>query len=326
MARHVGRGADQQPEAGVEASLQLGDGRAPAALAAASSRASGMPSRRRQTWPMRRRSSSVGSNPGRASAARSRKSCTASASKLTASSSGTGSGSPRRPPRRRGRAVPGRWPSPHRPPGLEDLLGEQRSVAEDVLAVVQHQQHLGAAEAVTDGVGQQAGLLLLDADAAATAAATPSVEGTSEGLTSARPTSQTPSAWWRTRAAAASTASLVLPQPPGPTRVTRRRWSSRSPIWATAFTRPTKLETGSGRLLGCSPIVFSGGNSRSRPSAWTWKRRTGSGTSRSSWRPRSMSSTSSGSEPEATTASDTTTWPPWAAAMMRAQRLGVGPR
>ena len=35
----------------------------------------------------------------------------------------------------------------HRPSGLEDLLGEERSGAEDVLAVVQHQQHLGAAGA-----------------------------------------------------------------------------------------------------------------------------------------------------------------------------------
>ena len=51
----------------------------------------------------------------------------------------------------------------------------------------------------------------------------------------------------------------VLPRPPGPTSVTRRRCSSRSPIWATALTRPTKLDTGSGKLFGCSPIVFSGG-------------------------------------------------------------------
>jgi hypothetical protein len=69
------------------------------------------------------------------------------------------------------------------------------------------------------------------------------------GLVPTNDTNTTPSGWRSSRAAATSSASRVLPMPPGPTRVTSRHVgsSSRSRRRASSGSRPTSVVSGRGR-------------------------------------------------------------------------------
>ena len=81
--------------------------------------------------------------------------------------------------------------------------------------------------------------------------------------TAARPTQKTPAVKAGTSSEAASTASRVLPEPPGPERVTRRvPFRSRPTSSSRSRSLPTKEEAGRGRFV--FEIVFSGGK-RSLP-------------------------------------------------------------
>ncbi len=73
------------------------------------------------------------------------------------------------------------------------------------------------------------------------------------------PTQKTPALYEGTRLVAASTASRVLPEPPGPVSVSRRvpPWSSRTISWSSR-SLPTKELAGRGRFV--FEIVLSGGN------------------------------------------------------------------
>jgi ABC-type dipeptide/oligopeptide/nickel transport system ATPase component len=80
--------------------------------------------------------------------------------------------------------------------------------------------------------------------------------GTSaESPTGASSVSQTPPGIRSVRRSADSTASRVLPAPPGPVRVTRRFSSSSLPTRTSSCSRPTKLVSRARRLVrarGCS--------------------------------------------------------------------------
>jgi hypothetical protein len=82
---------------------------------------------------------------------------------------------------------------------------------------------------------------------------TPRVEATAwgtreESASDASSTSHTPSSNTSTSSPAATTASLVLPHPPGPVSVSKRLFSSNRSTSASSFSRPTKLESSSGKL------------------------------------------------------------------------------
>ena len=104
--------------------------------------------------------------------------------------------------------------------------------------------------------------------------------------TAASPTQKTPALYSGTSVAAASMASRVFPEPPGPVSVT-----SLAPPWTLSSTaarsrcRPMKELAGRGRFV--FEIVLSGGN-RSSPS---WKIATGSSMSFSRCSPSAMSAT-----------------------------------
>ena len=112
---------------------------------------------------------------------------------------------------------------------------------------------------------------------------------TSAGSRSAdRPTQKTPALKAGTSSEATSSASRVLPEPPGPERVTRREpFRSRASSSSRSRVRPTKEEAGRGRFV--FEIVFSGGKA-SLPS---WKSATGSSKSFSRCSPRSRTAPSS---------------------------------
>jgi len=132
----------------------------------------------------------------------------------------------------------------------------------------------------------------------------------------ASPIQKTPFGKAGTSSAADSIASRVFPEPPGPDSVTRRASSCSSPMTSdTSRSRPTNDDAGRGKFV--FEIVFSGGN-RSSPS---WKIHTGSAKSFSRCSPRSVSSPST----SARVAADSTTWPPWPEAAMRAARCSSRP-
>lgn len=104
-----------------------------------------------------------------------------------------------------------------------------------------------AAESVERrGPGPESATSSVAATAGATAAGS---------VVAARSTSQTPSGKAPVAWRATSTASRVLPQPPGPTSVTRRDARTRSATSPTSACRPTKLEIGAGRLVGTSWVA-----------------------------------------------------------------------
>ena len=105
------------------------------------------------------------------------------------------------------------------------------------------------------------------------------------------------------RSAAAWTASLVLPTPPTPVSVTIGCCRTRSTTRATSRSRPMSVERCAGRLFAHVSSPRTGGK-RSGSSGWTTcHTRSGSVRSRSRWTPRSVSST--GFVPERASAADT---------------------
>jgi hypothetical protein len=92
------------------------------------------------------------------------------------------------------------------------------------------------------------------------------VEGTRSGsVIGASSTKNTPSGYDDISLVAASMAKRVFPQPPVPVRVRSRVASKRCRIRANSRSRPTKLVSGAGMVVGISR-VFGGGNSDGRPS------------------------------------------------------------
>ena len=116
-------------------------------------------------------------------------------------------------------------------------------------------------------------------------------------------------------------ASRVLPTPPTPVTVTSRDDWSASATQASSSWRPTNELAVDGRLVGKLSSERSGGK-RSSPS---WKTRWGPERSRSRCSPRSTSVTPPSARSSAV-AAESTIWPPWATAIMRAARLTVGPK
>ena len=118
---------------------------------------------------------------------------------------------------------------------------------------------------------------------------------------------------------ATSSASLLLPAPPGPQIVTSRAppTSSMFSIRARASSRPTSRWCSAGRLVAVS--VLSGGKSSRSSRATSWKRRTALGTSFRRCRPRGRyEAPGSGSSPETSrVACETTTCSPCEAEQIR---------
>ena len=146
-----------------------------------------------------------------------------------------------------------------------------------------------------------------------------------------RSTNDAPSRNRSARSSATRIASVVLPVPPGPIRVSSRTDPSarRARICASSSLRP--ISAGDARRAGRHPAwraVISGGKSAGR-SGWTsWKRCSGRPRSFRRCSPRSRSAAPAGSSSRASEAADadSRTWPPCPAAMIRAVRLTVGPK
>jgi hypothetical protein len=125
------------------------------------------------------------------------------------------------------------------------------------------------------------------------------------------PTQNTPFRNSPTSSDAASIASRVFPDPPGPVNVIRRAPSRRRLTTSvTSRSLPTKLDAGRGRFV--FEIVFSGGNDPS-PS---WNSDTGSAKSFNRCSPRSSTSSST----RARVARVRRIWPPCPALITRAAR------
>ena len=124
-------------------------------------------------------------------------------------------------------------------------------------------------------------------------------------------------------ACASSMAKRVLPMPPGPVTVNRRAVVSSRRASASSRSRPTNVVSETGRLFGRASTVRRAGKSAARPSMTSWLRRSGSGKSRRRKAPRSRQVTPPGRESPTRprVAAETTTWPPWPAAAIRAVRL-----
>ena len=115
-----------------------------------------------------------------------------------------------------------------------------------------------------------------------------------------------------------------MPAPPGPVSVTRREAVTRPRTSASSPSRPMKLDTCAGRLLSSFGLSSDrrGGKAKGRPSASSWKIRSGGPRSFSRCRPRSLRAAPAGigSRSSAAAVAESTTWPPWAVAAMRAAR------
>ena len=110
-------------------------------------------------------------------------------------------------------------------------------------------------------------------------------------------TNHAPSSYsWATSAASWSD-SRVLPVPPGPVSVSSRVVASSSPASFSSASRPTKLVSCVGRLLGRLSSDRIGGKSTWRPSIASWQMRSGR-RSLSRCSPRLRSATPGGSDPD----------------------------
>ena len=83
-------------------------------------------------------------------------------------------------------------------------------------------------------------------------------------------TSQTPSSKSAMTCAPSSTASRVLPTPPGPVRVNSRADARMRLAPASSLSRPMKAVSSRGRLLGRASSVRSGPNSDGCPATLAW--------------------------------------------------------
>ncbi len=140
-------------------------------------------------------------------------------------------------------------------------------------------------------------------------------------------TKKTPSGKSSAARAASWSDSRVLPVPPGPVRVSSRVVASSPAASSSSASRPTKVVSCTGRLLGRASSVRSGGNADRRPSPTTSRMRTGAVRSLSRCSPRSTSRTPSTgwSDSRSRVRLDARIWPPWATAAIRAARLMLSP-
>ena len=119
-----------------------------------------------------------------------------------------------------------------------DRLG---AAAEQMLAVVEHHQRAPRREVRARGLHLAAPRQRTHPERLRHRRANPSLD---RPTTPGRPT--TPRRGRSSRSAANSSASRVLPQPPGPVRVTRRACLSTARNWASSLSRPTKLVNATG--------------------------------------------------------------------------------
>ncbi len=148
-------------------------------------------------------------------------------------------------------------------------------------------------------------------------------------LRGARGTKQTSSSELASWLVAASSASLVLPMPPGPTIVTSRVSGlvMSSSNAANSSSRPMKCVRDAGRFERRDLRLLSGGKVLGSCREVSWKTCSGRGKSLTRCLPRSRSSASGGnvSRMMPCVTSDSRIWPPCPAASSRAARLTVGP-
>ncbi len=148
-------------------------------------------------------------------------------------------------------------------------------------------------------------------------------DATSAGsVTGSRATKNAPSGYSSATSAATWRLSRVLPVPPGPVSVSRRERPRRSRASATSRSRPTKVVSCVGRLLGVRSRVRRAGKSAGRVSITSWYRCSGRWRSLSRCSPMSRNVTPGGRalDATATVEPDTSTWPPWPADAIRATR------
>ena len=151
----------------------------------------------------------------------------------------------------------------------QDQLGGLGAAADQVLAVVQHDQDVLRGQRIEQGLGDGHG------PAARRSPAPEAMAGAtaSWSATAASSTSHTPSPDPSSSSAATCRPSLVLPHPPAPVSVTRREDSTRARTSASSRPRPMNVASWAGRLFGSAalPSERSGGNSACRPAACSWK-------------------------------------------------------
>ena len=122
-------------------------------------------------------------------------------------------------------------------------------------------------------------------------------------------------------------ASRVLPDPARPRSASPAAPRSARPrSCSSSRARPMNELTCKGRFPASASSDRSGGNARGKSGCAIWNTCIGSARSRRRCSPRSMRPAPSGScdRTRASVASDTRIWPPWAAAMSRAQRFSGG--
>ena len=267
--------------------------------AAASSIASGIPSRRRQisataaAFVVVEREARPGrAGRGRRTAHRVARATTSSASVASGHRRATAAATPARRRRRAPRgSSPGSRTSGHR---ASTRFGEPAAGVEQVLAVVEHEQQLLGARGTrrcsssSDMPGARRHAERRRDDLR------PSLVVVAHAASSQ---SHAPSGNRGSTSAATCSARRVLPTPPTPVSVTsraRRRARRRSPR-SSCVAADERRRAARGRLPGNASSDRSGGNSPARPGRTTWNTRSGRARSRRRCSPRSTSSTPVGS-------------------------------
>jgi hypothetical protein len=154
---------------------------------------------------------------------------------------------------RDGQAFPARRQDPEVGCEIEQQRDERRDLLDQVLAVVDDQRRLAAGEEPADpvdevdAVARQHGVV--EPDSLADRFATP------PAVSGARSTQQTPSASLPCRISATSSASRLLPTPPGPTSVVRPGPSTSVP---SSVSRPMQAVLGRGKRREGAPTTGTG--------------------------------------------------------------------
>ena len=145
---------------------------------------------------------------------------------------------------------------------------------------------------------------------------------------SASSTSHVPPGYSSRASAASCKASRVLPVPPVPTSVTIRESASLACAAARSASRPIKEVRDAGRLVGNKSGRRSGGNPAGRPGADASQISDADAKPFSVWRPKDRRDTPGGRASCTSFAaeSDSRVWPPCAAASSRAARLRAAPK
>ena len=304
-------------------SAAISAGRSAATRAAASSMASGIPSRRREISPTAATFAGVSEKSPRAAVARWANKDTASlapAAAMPAAAGGSDSGrSPKTcsPPTPSGCWLVARTRTPGQPRRMSAAsaaatlarCSQLSSTSSSALLVRKNSTTLPAVDRPVRGRAR---------NAARTACAIISPSPAACSSHSHAP-SRKDGSW----SAAACSARRVLPTPPGPVTVTSgdRAIAAASP--ASSSARPTNELSCTGRFPANAASVRTGGNSARSPGPVSWKIRTGRARSRNRCSPRSTSPHPGGrsSRTSSSVAADTSTCPPCPAAISRAHRF-----